>query len=175
MAITAGDYLRPARSLASSSVPSLICLESSGQSFKPGELLQMRSGKVALCNTTSDVLKIGSASGTIYGVSATTGKNLTGTPNWNQSSDTVSIIPAVHWMMWEVAVANSTTASSVIAATNIGLTYVLKRSTTNKVWYLSLASTAAHFTVLGFRDAVGTRNGHVYGVFHDSARFAAIK
>ena len=176
MAVNKGDYLRPAWNMVSGSIPTWDCLETSGQTFKPGELVTMTSGKIALCTTTGNRLASSGTGGTIWGVTATTGKNATGTPAWITTTATVGVIPAMPWMVWEAAVQHGTTASSKIVKTLIGNAYALTRSASNKVWYITLSDTTnLHATVIGFRDATGTQNGHVYFVLHNSARDAYLR
>jgi hypothetical protein len=172
MALTVGDYLRPARSMVSSSVPTMESAESSGQTFSVGELLQMTSsGNMAVCATTSAVLKTGNASGTVYGVALTTGKALADAQLVWKSTGHTQYVPAVGWMIWEAAVVHGTTASSIVKANQMGQAYSLKRSASNKVWYVAVdTQSPIQCYVVGFRDATGTQNGHVYFVLTNTSQ-----
>lgn len=175
MALTKGDYLRPARTLISGSIPTLTIAETTGETFAVGELLQITTGAGAmkLCATTSNILATSGTSGLIFGVSCTTGKALTSAVT-SASTGATQFIPAVGWMVWEIAVHNATTASAKIKSTQLGNCYTINRSTTNKIWYLNLASQSPiHAYVIGFRDATGTHQGHVYVTFSTSARHMA--
>ena len=171
MAVTAGDYFRPARSMAGSSIPMIECIETTGQTFKPGEFVTMTSGKILLVTTTDN--RFATSATLAWGVTVTTGKASTGTPTWADRAvhdDKVQVVPAVPWIIWEAAVQHSTTASSKIAKTILGGVYSMTRSASNKIWYISLAVTSDPIvTIVGFRDATGTQNGHVYCTLHPTA------
>lgn len=159
MALSKGDYIRPARKFWAGAVPMLTAAELASQTFKKGYPLIQSSG----------YLKIAASSAIdVIGIALEDGSNGSSNGDYN-----VQYVPALPGMIFEGAVTHSTASSAKITQANLFVAYGLVKSSSNNIYAINLSESSASeksVTIVGFKDALSTAYGHAYFVFNAIGR-----
>lgn len=151
--ISSGDYMRPYRLQGASAGELTNGPESTGQSFKRGDLLELDVD----VSTSSHRLALATVS-----ASTVTSTSLIGVAAEGASSAVDATI--IYWPITPQIEFMARTRGGTLAQTNVGTAYGLFRDSTKNVCGVDLAntqSTSLRVVVTGLVDAVGDSGGYV--------------
>ena len=149
MALTSGDFMKPAYTFWSGSFPMLRCYE--------GASLNVRQGTPLISDSTSG-LDTASTDGAVDVIGVT----LYPTANTTSKTTYVDYIPMMVGTVWEVSIIGADHATLSLGSTHLFVGGELQRDSTYDVWGFDPSATTVDFYIIGFKDATGTVHGRVY-------------
>ena len=149
MALTSGDFMKPAYTFWSGSFPIL-------KAYEGGSLDVMQGCPVI--QDTSNCLGIASSDSAIDVVGVTIAR----TANTTSGTVYMNYIPMMVGTVWEVSICGDAHATLTLASTHLFVGGELTRDSTYDVWGFDPSATTNNFYIIGFKDATGTVHGRVY-------------